>query len=137
MKLRANKNGSGKIGNYTFSIGSSEAKQLDFLNDDGTSKEIEKVIDVKNKQLILKIKKENNMKIIDKDFDFSKRLGEKIWCVECVTNDENEYSIEVYECSNEEDAKKQADDLNAHNKDKKCKFIAIEYTVCEDCLQVI
>ena len=137
MKLRANKNGNGKIGNYTFSIGSNEAKSLDFLTEDGLSKELEKIIDVENSQLIIKVQEDNNMKKIDSNFNYSERIGEKIWCVECVTNDANEYSIEVYECRNQETAKKECENLNARNHDKKYKFIVIEYTICDDHLQCI
>lgn len=57
MKLRANKNGAGAIGNYTFSIGAKEAKDVGFLNVDGSSKELDKIIDIKNKQIIIKLKK--------------------------------------------------------------------------------
>lgn len=55
MKLRANKNGSGKIGNYTISIGAKEAKDANLINEDGTSKEIEKIIEPN--KIIIKPKK--------------------------------------------------------------------------------
>lgn len=58
MKLRANRNGLGKIGNYTLSIGANEAKTLNLLNEDGTSKELRKIIDKKNNKIIIKEEKE-------------------------------------------------------------------------------
>lgn len=135
MILRANKNGNGNIGNYTFSIGAKEAKDVNFLNEDGTSKELEKIVDVENKKIIIKIKEKKIMKRIDKDFDFENRKGEKIWCVEAVSNDDNEYSIDIYECDSEETAIAECEKMNRTNQDKNLKFITIEYTVTEDSLE--
>lgn len=135
MRLRANKNGRGSVGNYTFSIGAKEAKDVDFLNEDGTSKELEKIVDIKNKQIIIKIKEEKYMKRIDKDFNYEERKGEKIWCVEAVSNDDNEYSIDIYECDSEETAIAECEKMNKTNQDKNLKFITIEYTVTEDSLE--
>lgn len=56
MKLRPNHNGSGNIGNYTFSIGAKEARDVNFLNPDGTSKELEKELDTKNSKIIITLK---------------------------------------------------------------------------------
>ena len=55
MKLRPNKNGNGKIGNYTISIGASEVKEANLLKKDGSSKELEKII--KEEEIIIKVKK--------------------------------------------------------------------------------
>ena len=77
------------------------------------------------------------MKRIDDNFNYSERLNEKIWCVECVTNDEEENSRDIYECENEQEAIKECNRLNDTNQDKKYKFIVIQYTVLENCLQCI
>lgn len=45
MKLRANKCANGFIGNYTVSIGSKEAREAGFLNEDGSSKPIKKTVE--------------------------------------------------------------------------------------------
>ena len=45
MRLRVNRRGDGYVTNYTVSIGSAEARKAGFLNEDGSSKELEKLID--------------------------------------------------------------------------------------------
>ena len=57
MILRKNYNGDGKVGNYTLSIGAKEARSLKFLDDNGNSLELEKVIDIDNSELRVKLKK--------------------------------------------------------------------------------
>lgn len=73
------------------------------------------------------------MKLIDVNtFDYEKRKGEKIWCVECVTNDKEEIDSETYECENEEEAKTKCEELNKSNQDKKFKYIIIRYLIEEN-----
>ena len=55
MKLRINRRGDGYITNYTVSIGSAEARRAGFLNDDGTSVELEKVVDESNHTITFRI----------------------------------------------------------------------------------
>ena len=57
MILSPKKNGAGYVSSYTINIGSEEAKKLDFIDAKGFSKELEKIIDTKNKQIIIKLKK--------------------------------------------------------------------------------
>lgn len=73
------------------------------------------------------------MKLIDVNtFDYEGRKGEKIWCVECVTNDKEEIVSETYECENEEEAKTKCEELNKSNQDKKFKYIIIRYLIEEN-----
>lgn len=95
----------------------------------------EAIIEFDGKQIIIKNKEEKVMKRIDKDFDYEGRKGEKIWCVEAVSNDDNEYSIDIYECDSEETAIAECEKMNRTNQDKNLKFITIEYTVTEDSLE--
>ena len=55
-KLRINRRGDGYITNYTVSVGSAEARRAGFLADDGTSKELEKVIDEEAHTITFKLK---------------------------------------------------------------------------------
>lgn len=55
MKLRINRRGDGYITNYTVSIGSAEARRAGFLNEDGTSVELEKVVDEINHTIMFRI----------------------------------------------------------------------------------
>lgn len=95
----------------------------------------EAIIEFDGKQIIIKNKEEKVMKRIDRDFDYENRKGEKIWCVEAVSNDNNEYSIDIYECDSEETAIAECEKMNRTNQDKNLKFITIEYTVTEDSLE--
>lgn len=95
----------------------------------------EAVIEFDGRQIIIKKKEEKVMKRIDKDFNYEERKGEKIWCVEAVSNDDNEYSIDIYECDSEETAIAECEKMNRTNQDKNLKFITIEYTVTEDSLE--
>lgn len=73
------------------------------------------------------------MKRIDvHNFDFEKRKGEILHCVELVTNDEEEISKDLFECETEEIAIEKAEELNNNNNDKRYKFIAINYLVKDD-----
>jgi len=73
------------------------------------------------------------MKRIDiKNFNFEDRLNEKIWCVELVSNNEEEISYEIYECLSEEEALKECEYCNKNNADKNYKYITVLYTVKED-----
>ena len=55
--------------------------------------------------------------------------------VTAVSNDDNEYSIDIYECDSEETAIAECEKMNRTNQDKNLKFITIEYTVTEDSLE--
>ena len=55
MKLRVNRRGDGYVTNYTVSIGSAEARRAGFLNDDGTSKTLEKIVDEAAHTITLRI----------------------------------------------------------------------------------
>ena len=73
------------------------------------------------------------MKLIDiNTFDFEGRKGERIWCVEEVTNDTEETGLETYECENEEEAKTKCEELNKTCQDKRFKYIAIRYLIGEN-----
>ena len=77
------------------------------------------------------------MKRIDVDtFDYENREGEKIWCVEEITNDKEETGLETYECQNKEEAEKECEILNKTNQDKRFKFIVIRYLIEKDGLSV-
>lgn len=63
------------------------------------------------------------------NFDFEKRKGEILHCVEMVTNDNEEISKDLYECKTEKEAIENAEKMNKNNNDKRYKFIAINYLV--------
>lgn len=62
MKLRKNygtKNkttGKSYLSNYTFTIKTTEARELEFVDEEDNSYELEKIIDLENKQIIIKKK---------------------------------------------------------------------------------
>ena len=56
MKLRVNRRGDGHVTNYTVSVGSAEARRAGFLKEDGTSKELEKVVDEENHTITIRIR---------------------------------------------------------------------------------
>ena len=58
MILSKKKNGKGYITSYTLNIGSKEARDLGFINKNGDSKQIEKIVDIEKKMLIVKVKEE-------------------------------------------------------------------------------
>lgn len=56
MKLRVNKAGNGYVSGYTLSVSTSEARLLCFVDETGERVELEKVLDEKNHQLIIRVK---------------------------------------------------------------------------------
>lgn len=56
MKLRENRGGHGHVTSYTLSVGSAEARHLGFVDKTGERVELEKILDEKNHQLIIRIK---------------------------------------------------------------------------------
>lgn len=56
MKLRENRGGHGHVTSYTLSVGSAEARHLGFVDETGERVELEKVLDEKNHQLIIRVK---------------------------------------------------------------------------------
>ena len=78
------------------------------------------------------------MKRIDiKNFDFENRKGETLYCVEMVTNDQEEISKEIYACSSEKEAIEKTEEMNKHNQDNRYKFIQINYLVEEDYFEAV
>lgn len=66
------------------------------------------------------------------NFDFEKRKGEILYCIELVTNDKEEIGVDLLECETEEEAIKEAEERNESNTDKRYKWIAINYLVEDD-----
>lgn len=58
MKLFAQKGGHGHITAYRCTIGSAEARRAGFLNEDGTSKELEKTVDEQAGTITLRVRRE-------------------------------------------------------------------------------
>lgn len=58
MILSKKKNGKGYVTSYTLNVGSKEARDLGFIDENGDSKQLEKIIDIENKVLIVKRKEE-------------------------------------------------------------------------------
>jgi hypothetical protein len=58
MKLFPKKDGNGLIGTYSCTIGSKEARDAGFLDEDGKSKELEKTVDAANGTITIRVKKE-------------------------------------------------------------------------------
>lgn len=56
MKIYGRKGGHGHVTCYNASIGSAEAREAGFLNEDGTSKELEKIVDPVNHTITIRIK---------------------------------------------------------------------------------
>ena len=54
MKLRINRNKQKLISNYTIHVRTTEARELGFLDENGESLELEKIIDLENNQIIIK-----------------------------------------------------------------------------------
>ena len=76
------------------------------------------------------------MKRINVDeFDFENRKGQILNCVELATNDNEERSVEVYECEDEKEAIEVCEELNKANKDKHFKYFTIKYLVTENGLE--
>lgn len=56
IKLSPKKNGYGNISSYTVNIGASEARRCGFIDSDGNVLATEKVLDLDNNQIIIKLK---------------------------------------------------------------------------------
>ncbi len=56
MKLAKKRNGNKQLSGYLASIKITEAREVDFVDINGDSRELEKLIDKKNKQIIIKLK---------------------------------------------------------------------------------
>jgi hypothetical protein len=56
MKLYPRKGGHGHVTAYMLALGSAEVRRLDFLHADGSSKELEKIIDEKNGTVLIRVK---------------------------------------------------------------------------------
>ena len=70
------------------------------------------------------------------DFNYKERKGEILHCIELVTNDDEERSLDLFEVKTEKEAIEKAEELNKSNQDKRSKYIAINYLVEEDGLSV-
>lgn len=55
MKLRAQKGNGGHVTSYNLTVGSREARELGFLNEDGTSKPVKKTVDLIQKRIIIEL----------------------------------------------------------------------------------
>lgn len=55
MILSPKKGNGGHVTSYTVNIGSKEARDVGFLNDDRTSKQIRKIVDVENHRIIIEL----------------------------------------------------------------------------------
>lgn len=53
MKLRAQKGNGGHVTSYNVTIGSKEARDAGFLNEDGTTKPVRKIVDAENHRIII------------------------------------------------------------------------------------
>lgn len=60
MKLSKKFNGNKQLSGYLASIKLTEARDIGFVDNEDNSKELEKIIDKKNKQIIIKLKKDEN-----------------------------------------------------------------------------
>lgn len=60
MKLSPQKGGHGHITAYRAIIGSAEARSVGFIREDGTSRELEKIVDVENRTITIRLKTEQN-----------------------------------------------------------------------------
>lgn len=58
IKLSPKKNGAGYITSYSINLGCAEVRDCSFLDKDGQIRELEKLIDSENNQIIIRIKKE-------------------------------------------------------------------------------
>lgn len=134
MKTNFKKNGKGYISGCTISFGSKEMKDLNLVDENGNLKEIVSANNIDKNTILIKLKKEEKiMERIDiYNFDFEKRNGQILNCVEMITNDEEEIGKDLFECETEEIAIKKAEELNKTNNDKRYKFIAINYLVKDD-----
>ena len=58
MKLSPQKGGHGHITAYRAIIGSAEAREVGFIGEDGTSKELEKIVDREAGTITIRVKQE-------------------------------------------------------------------------------
>ena len=58
MKLSPQKGGHGHITAYRAIIGSAEARSVGFVREDGTSRELEKIVDVEKGTITLRVKQD-------------------------------------------------------------------------------
>ncbi len=58
MKLTKKRGNGGHVTSYTLSIGSKEARELGFINEDGSSKTIKKTVDLEKRLLIFELEPE-------------------------------------------------------------------------------
>lgn len=56
IKLSPKKDGYGNISSYSVNIGATEARQCGFISQDGSVLPVEKLLDYKNNQIIIKLK---------------------------------------------------------------------------------
>lgn len=57
IKLSPKKGGHGKITSYSVNIGSAEARNCGWLNEDGSCKELEKMIDADSGTIVFRLKR--------------------------------------------------------------------------------
>lgn len=55
MKLRPQKGNGGHVTSYNVTIGSKEAREADFLLEDGTAKPVKKTVDTENHRIIIEL----------------------------------------------------------------------------------
>lgn len=55
MKLSPKRGNHGHITSYTLNIGSREAREAGFLNEDGTSRPIKKTVDAENGRIVFEV----------------------------------------------------------------------------------
>lgn len=60
MKLSKKLNGNKQLSGYLASIKLTEARDVGFVDNEDNPKELEKIIDIKNKQIIIQLKKDEN-----------------------------------------------------------------------------
>ena len=58
MKLSPQKGGHGHITAYRAIIGSAEARSVGFIREDGTSRDLEKIVDVENRTITIRLREE-------------------------------------------------------------------------------
>lgn len=56
IKLSPKKNGKGYVTSYSVNLGCAEVRNCGFIDEDGNTATIEKIVDIDNKQIILKVK---------------------------------------------------------------------------------
>ena len=56
IKLSPKKNGKGYVTSYSVNLGCAEVRNCGFIDENGNAAVIEKIVDIDNKQIILKVK---------------------------------------------------------------------------------